>query len=65
VNDNLDQIHMDDLKADLASAIERYGARALLLQFRESFPNHYNELLIQINRANSPQRVPAILMRTK
>lgn len=59
----LDQLHFDDLKADLASAVEQQGARAVLLAFKESYPNHYNEIATAISRLANPKHIPVLLVK--
>lgn len=59
----LEYLHMDDLKADLASAIEQYGARSVLMQFKESYPSHYNELQAQVTRAQDTRKIPVLLIK--
>lgn len=59
----LEKLHMDDLKADLSSAIEKYGAREVLMSFKESYPNHYTELFVQMTRNLKTRTVPALLVK--
>jgi len=55
----LQQFHFDDLCADLASEIERGGARHFLVEFHSRYPDHYQELKTQINRDH--KQIPALL----
>jgi hypothetical protein len=57
---NLDKFHYDDLMADLSSSIEHYGARRVLLDFKERYPQHHHELTIQIHQQEKLEKVPAL-----
>lgn len=63
MTDEMEQIHYNDLMADLASAIESYGARKILGDFKDNYPNHYNEMFVQMNREVSLNKVPVLLMK--
>jgi hypothetical protein len=62
-NKELEQIHLDDLMADLASAIEQHGARKVLLEFGSRYPAVMYELNVQLTRINE-KRVAALLKAT-
>ena len=50
-----------DMLADFGSAIQQYGARKVMLDFQTHFPDLYEELKAQINRA---QKKPmAVLLK--
>lgn len=59
----LDQLHYNDLMADLASAIEAYGARKVLEDFKFNYPNHYSEVFVQMNRSPNMNKIPVLLMK--
>ena len=46
MNKQLEQIHLDDLCADLSSYIEQKGARSFVQEFRSRYPQHSHELEI-------------------
>lgn len=50
MENNLDTAHFVDLCSDLAQHIESKGARLVLLEFSRNYPDHYNQLVMQINR---------------
>lgn len=57
----LQQLQYNDVLTDLASAIETSGCRRLLIDFRENYPNHFQEIVDQIHRLD--QRPVAALLR--
>lgn len=48
-----------DLVTDLASAVEQYGARKILLDLEQNYPQHFYQLKAQLLR--NTKQVPAIL----
>jgi hypothetical protein len=58
----LETYHYDDLFADLSSAIEQRGARAVMLDFWERYPSHYREVEIVVLK-KSQKQVPALFQR--
>ena len=50
MNKELEQLQHNDLLTDLASAIEQKGCRRVLLDFKQCYPNHFKEIMIQIHR---------------
>ena len=52
-----------DLQTELASTIEQLGARQVLTDFRNHYPTHYNELLVQMNRQISTKQIPVLLLK--
>ena len=60
--DELTEIHYQDVMAELASAIEQYGARKVFKSFREYYPAHFREMEIQIERLDVK---PAAKLLTK
>jgi hypothetical protein len=61
MNKELDQLHYGDLQAELASAVEVYGARQVCVDFQHNYPAHYNQLHAQMTRKDLRQ-VPALFM---
>lgn len=59
----LDQLHYDDLMADLSMAITQYGARKVLQDFNAAYPALYHELLQQMMFQRTRQRVPALFQK--
>ena len=59
----LEQLQYNDVLTDLASAMETVGVRKLLRDFRENYPNHFEEIVVQIHRLD--QRPAAALFRAK
>lgn len=57
----LEMIEYDDALVMLFSMCQQYGAREVLTDFRESFPDMFDEVLVQINRI--PPRAKAALLR--
>jgi hypothetical protein len=55
----LDLFHFDDLCADLACEIERGGARNFAMEFEQRYPQHYQELKVQMNRDH--KQIPVLL----
>ena len=61
---DLEQLHEDDLYADLASAIEQRGARSFLITFQNHYPTHYGELVAQFNHQQTRKKVPALFVKS-
>lgn len=59
----LEELQYMDTFADLASAMERVGARRFLADFRSNYPYHFKEIQDQIHRLD--QRPKAALLRAK
>lgn len=57
----LEQYHFDDLCADLASAIEQKGGRLMAMEFEMRYPQHYQELKLQMQRLENTSKVAALL----
>jgi len=57
----LEQLEYDDALVQLFSMCQQYGAREVLSDFRNSFPEMFEEILVQINRLPPKQR--AALLR--
>lgn len=51
----LDTLHYDDLMADLAMNIQQYGARRVLQDFEQRYPELMQELRVQFMRRDSKQ----------
>lgn len=48
-----------DLLSDLASSIEQYGAKRFAEEFKLMYPDHWKELLVQMQRKE--KQIPALL----
>lgn len=59
MTNELKQLQETDFIIDFVSNIEQRGARAILLQLKQEFPNHFQELMVQLERIKSKQ-VPAL-----
>lgn len=59
----LDTLHYDDLMADLAMNIQQYGARRVLQDFEQRYPELMQELRVQFMRRDSKQ-IAALLKPT-
>lgn len=46
----MQQIEYNDVLTDLASTIEQNGCRKFLLDFQHNYPQHFQEILVQIHR---------------
>lgn len=57
---DLEQLHEDDLYADLASAIEQRGARSFLVGFNSNYPQHYEEMVAQFNHHQHMKKIPVL-----
>jgi hypothetical protein len=57
----LEQLEYDDTLVSLHSLCQQYGAREVLKDFREHFPEMFTELLVQINRLTPPPK--AVLLK--
>jgi hypothetical protein len=63
MTNGLQQIHYNDVMTDFASAVEQVGVRKFFMDFRESYPSHFDEIQIQITRLD--QKPIAALLREK
>lgn len=59
-NPEMEQINYDDSLVSLHSVCQQYGARKVLRDFREAFPEMFAEILQQINRLPRDD-LPALL----
>lgn len=57
----IEQLDYDDSLLCFYTACQQYGAREVLKDFRNAFPDMYEELLIQINRLGPQGKVAALL----
>jgi hypothetical protein len=57
----LEQLEYNDTLIGLHSICEQYGAREVLRDFRATFPEMFEELVVQINRLPPPPK--AALLR--
>ena len=46
----MEVLEQSELVSDIASSIQNYGAKRLADELREYFPDHFKELLIQMQR---------------
>lgn len=63
MSNELDQLHKDDLMADLSIAFQQYGVRGVMQAFQQSYPLYYNEMEKYFNRSKDPQKIPVLLMK--
>lgn len=61
MNKEMEQLHYGDLQAELASAVEYYGARAVCVDFQHNYPAHYDQMYAQMTRKDHKQ-VPALFL---
>lgn len=59
----LEELQYMDLLSDISSAIEHFGARKVLLDFKQAFPNHYNEMFVQMTRSIGVKQIPVLLIK--
>lgn len=59
----LEQLDYDDALLGWFTACTQYGVRKILEDFRFSFPDIYDEMVIQINRGNDERKIPILLLR--
>jgi hypothetical protein len=57
----MEQLHYNDVMADLASIMEQAGTRKFLSDFQENFPKHFHEMQVQMNRTDQQRRLPRLL----
>jgi hypothetical protein len=57
----LEQLQYNDAMTDLACAMEHRGTRQFLMDFRDNYPRHFNEIISQIHRLE--KRPVAALLR--
>lgn len=55
----MEQLHYNDVMADLASIMEQAGTRKFLSDFHNNYPKHFYEMQVQMNRVDKP--LPRIL----
>ena len=46
----MELVEQNELVSDIASSIQQFGANRLALELRQYFPEHFRELLIQMQR---------------
>jgi hypothetical protein len=56
----IEQLEYDDALIVLFSVCQQYGAREVFRDFRASFPDMFQEILVQVNRL-PPENLPALL----
>ena len=61
MNKELEQLEYEDALVMLNSMCQQYGAREVLKDFREAYPDMFGEVLIQINRLGPDRHVAALL----
>jgi hypothetical protein len=57
----LDQIEYNDTLVALNSCFEQYGVREVLKDFRNSYPQMFEELMVQLHRLTPTNKVAALL----
>ena len=57
----LEQLEYDDALVAFNSIIEQFGARQVLLDYKNAYPEQYKELHTQINRNSPPNQIAALL----
>lgn len=57
----LKQLEYADTLVELNSLFEQYGVRHVMSNFRDSFPQMYQELLVQLPRIPPIKDIPALL----
>lgn len=57
----MEQLHYNDVMADLASVMETYGTRKFLSDFENNYPKHFEEVQAQIHRTDQQRRLPRLL----
>jgi hypothetical protein len=50
MTEELKQIHYDDVMADLASLIMQYGARKVLYDFKQRYPDYYRSVELSFEK---------------
>ena len=50
----MEQLHYNDVMADLASIMEQAGTRKFLSDFQNNYPKHFYEMSVQIGRTDKP-----------
>ncbi len=53
--DELKQLENNDVIVDFISSMEQRGCRSLLMHIKEEFPNHFQEMQVQMERIKSKQ----------
>lgn len=59
----MEQLHYNDVMADLAGAVEQWGALKFLADFHNNYPKHFSELSKQLYRETHHGKVPRLLMK--
>lgn len=57
----LEQIEYNDTLVSLNSCFEQYGVREVLKDFRTSYPQMFEELMVQLTRLTPTTKVAALL----
>lgn len=57
----LEQLDYDDALILLYSMCQQYGAREVFRDFRQAFPEMFEEVVVQVNRLGPHGRVAALL----
>lgn len=53
--EELKQLENNDVIVDFISSMEQRGCRSLLMHIKEEFPNHFQEIQVQMERIKSKQ----------
>lgn len=56
-----EQLDYDNVLLDLFHSCKEYGCRNVLIDFRQAFPDMFEELLIQGNRLKPEKPIAALL----
>jgi hypothetical protein len=57
----IEQHEYEDTLVMLNSIFEQYGVRAVLLDFRNSYPRMFEEVEIQFRRLSPDKKLPSLL----
>ena len=57
----LEQLDYDDALVLLFSMCQQYGAREVFKDFRQAFPDMFEEIVVQVNRLGPRDKLPALL----
>jgi hypothetical protein len=56
-----EQLDYDDTLVLLFSVCQQYGAREVFKDFRQAFPDMFEEIVVQVNRLGPRDKLPALL----
>lgn len=61
MNSTLERLEYEDALVLLNSMCQQYGAREVLKDFRDAYPDMFQEVLVQITRLDPGKKVAALL----